>query len=270
MTARAVSLTIVAFLLGALSAGGVGVRVIREVRTTEDATSLPAENVAPAQDLDRGYQVTPTETLIAATALVPTSASVTGDDFTIIYDLISLAPDIAAGNSTAENANADPIYPRRWVIETVNGTVEGGPQEANSREARFSGGDPLTLADIQAVRIVEVLAPFPFSSHVTLSEAAPVVEVVPGVSVRLVNTSADESTGVVQVAIDADVDSLISVDVVGGAPGWSATTSGFGGDAGFMVAWTGGAMPPDVPIFVAGTTWVAIDGQYNVDLDGLR
>lgn len=47
MTARAVSLTIVAFLLGALAAGGIGVRVIREVKTAADATSLPPSNIAP-------------------------------------------------------------------------------------------------------------------------------------------------------------------------------------------------------------------------------
>jgi len=47
VTARAVSLTIVAFLLGALAAGGIGVRVIREVKTADDATSLPRSNIAP-------------------------------------------------------------------------------------------------------------------------------------------------------------------------------------------------------------------------------
>ena len=47
VTARAVSLTIVAFLLGALAAGGIGVRVIREVKTAANATSLPPSNIAP-------------------------------------------------------------------------------------------------------------------------------------------------------------------------------------------------------------------------------
>jgi len=47
LNGRAISLTIVAFVLGALAAGGVSVRVIREVKTVDDATSLPPSNIAP-------------------------------------------------------------------------------------------------------------------------------------------------------------------------------------------------------------------------------
>jgi len=57
LNGRAISLTIVAFLLGALAAGGVSVRVIREVKTVDDATSLPPQNIAP----DETESVTITE-----------------------------------------------------------------------------------------------------------------------------------------------------------------------------------------------------------------
>lgn len=57
MNGRAVSLTIVAFLLGALAAGGVSVRVIREVSTAADATSLPRANIAPDEAASVDTQV---------------------------------------------------------------------------------------------------------------------------------------------------------------------------------------------------------------------
>jgi hypothetical protein len=49
---RAISLTIVAFLIGAFAAGGIGVRVIEEVRTDDNDTSLPPSAVATAHALD--------------------------------------------------------------------------------------------------------------------------------------------------------------------------------------------------------------------------
>ena len=52
MNGRVISLTIVAFFIGAFAAGGVGVRVIEEVRTDDNDTSLPPSAVATAHALD--------------------------------------------------------------------------------------------------------------------------------------------------------------------------------------------------------------------------
>ena len=73
MPARAVSLTIVAFLLGALAAGGIGVRVIREVKTADDATSLPPSNIAP--EVDSGYFVDSVEAIALFPLEIPFTIS---------------------------------------------------------------------------------------------------------------------------------------------------------------------------------------------------
>ncbi len=89
MTGRTVTLTIVGFLVGALAAGGIGVRVIREVKTAQDATSLPPANVAgdayapfpieipftvseTAPDADLGFGVT-----VELVDVLPTADAVT-------------------------------------------------------------------------------------------------------------------------------------------------------------------------------------------------
>lgn len=67
MNGRAISLTIVAFFIGAFAAGGVGVRVIEEVRTDDNDTSLPPSAVATAHALDIPFtlsQANPTRELL--------------------------------------------------------------------------------------------------------------------------------------------------------------------------------------------------------------
>jgi hypothetical protein len=73
VTARSVSLTIVAFLLGALAAGGIGVRVIREVKTADDATSLPPSNIAPEAGPE--YFVDPAEAMALFPIEIPFTIS---------------------------------------------------------------------------------------------------------------------------------------------------------------------------------------------------
>jgi hypothetical protein len=274
VTGRSISLTIVAFLLGALSAGGVGVRVIREVRTAEDATSLPAENIAPTQDGTAEYQVDPYESLISSTALVPTSATAEAGDIAIAYDLVSLAPSLGV-EAVQISPGEDPghvsgVYPRRWVIETESGPVEGGPEDQGARVARFDADRPLTTADIESVRIVEALAPFAFEKAVSLSETEPHVEVAPGVSVELVKISDEGSATIVQVAVRPNDSFARGVIVSGDGPGWSSSAQQADGASTFTLRLSGGARSDDFRIVVSGTAWVELDGPFDVNLDDVR
>lgn len=276
MSVRLVTLTIVGFLLGALAAGGIGVRVIREVRSVDDATSLPPQNIARSG----GYHIDPNETLIASTALVPSSVSGDADRVTISYTLNSLAPSMGVepivdflGFGTVEtipNEDLNHVYPRRWVIDTPGGPVEGGPGNESARAVEFETDSAIDIEDIESVRITEALAPFPFAVPVALSVTTPVIEVVPGVSVELLNVSDQGSTTIVQVAIDVVDEAATHVFVAGDGAGWRSAVFEAEGRPRVNLTWAGGALPSDIPLVVSGTEWVTIEGPFTVSLDGVR
>lgn len=280
MSVRLITLTIVGFILGAFAAGGIGVRVIREVSTSEDATSLPSENIAPDDTGVSAYQVDPNETLIASTAMVPLELSDEAGAITISYDLISLAPSMGVDpvveflgfNSveTIPNEDLDHVFPRRWVIDTPGGEVEGGPVNESARTVLFETDRTLTTEDIETVRIVEALAPFPFSVPVELSVGSPVVEVLPGVSVELLNISDQGSTKIIQVAIDVVDEAATHVFVAGNGAGWRSAVFEAEGRPRVNLTWAGGALPPEVPLLVSGTAWASVEGPFVVSLDGVK
>jgi hypothetical protein len=191
---RAALLVVVAFFLGALAAGGIGVRVIREVRAEADATSLPAANVSsttiPAAPPAAIYQVDPHETILASSALVPTSIELGDDGLAIGYDLVTMAPHLgvepvaSVGGfgfvDVVDPADLDHVYPSRWVLDTAGGPVEGGPAGPAVRFARFEVPEGLSLGDVEGATIVEALVPLALDVTFTLSQDAPVVEVHPG------------------------------------------------------------------------------------------
>lgn len=280
MSVRLITLTIVGFILGAFAAGGIGVRVIREVRTAEDATSLPAENIAPADTGAATYHVDPNETLIAAAALVPSSMSAEDGAITISYELMSLAPSMGVepmveflgftSVETIPNADLDHVYPRRWVIETPGGPVEGGPGNESARVALFETDRALATEDIESVRIIEAVVPFSFVVPVELSTGSPMVDVLPGVSVELLNVSDQGSTTIIQVAIDVLDEAATHVFVAGEGPGWRSAVFEAEGRPRVNLTWAGGSVPSDIPLLVSGTAWVNIEGPFVVSLDGVR
>jgi hypothetical protein len=280
VSVRLITLTIVGFILGAFAAGGIGVRVIREVSTAEDATSLPSENIAPVGAGALSYQVDPNETLIASTALVPSSVLNEDGAVTISYDLISLTPSMGVepmveflGFSSVEavpNEDLDHIYPRRWVIDTPGGPVEGGPGNESARSALFKGDRAMTIDDIGTVRIVEALAPFPFAVPVELSIGSPVVELLPGVSVELINVSDQGSTTIIQVAVDVADEAATNVFVAGDGAGWRSAVFEAEGRPRVNLTWAGGTLPADIPLVVSGTAWVNVGGPFAVSMDGVK
>jgi len=269
VTARAVSLTIVAFLLGALAAGGIGVRVIREVKTADDATSLPPSNIAP--EAGPGYHVDPDETLIASTALVPRSIAVGDGRVTISYELISLAPQQRLLPPELDVAVADApetVYPKTWVIETAGGSLEGGPENVGATTARFDVDAVFSVDDIESVRVTEALAPFPIDVGFTLSESEPVADIGFGITVELLDVVEQGSATIVRVAVESGDTELANLSIVGAGPGWrSSDVSGDGGRV-MVLTWVGGPLPDEIPLRTSGGAWLLIDGEFDVSLVG--
>lgn len=286
MNRRAIVLTAVGFLVGALAAGSIGVRVIREVRTSEDATSLPPENISsttvPPSTVTNEYFVDPNELIISSTALVPLSIQASGDEVSVEYELVSIAPRHNVpvvqflGNFnrtvTIEIDDLPHIYPRRWALHTTSGeTFEGGPANPSARIARFDVGEGFTADDIESIEIVEVLAPYPIDVPFTLDQQnTPRVVVVPGVEMELIHVSDQGSSTIVQVAINLEDHETADFFVAGDGPGWRSAFFEAEGRRRVNLTWVGGTLPSEIPLLATGTLWKAIDGAFTVALEGIE
>ena len=280
MNTRGILLVVVAFVVGALAAGGIGVRVIREVNTTEDATSLPPQNTTTLALAEPAtFQVDRNETVIASVSLVPSSIEAAGADLAIGYDLVTLAPygglppiEFVSGFgvvTTIDLADIDHIYPKQWVVETVNEQFEGGPANATTRVARFDVDEGFSLSEITEVRITEALAPFPVTASFTLSQDDPTVEVAEGVTMELLNVSNQGTSSIVQVGITIDDPERAAFFVSGEGPGWRSAFFEAEGRPRVNLTWVGGDLPSDIPLVASGTILVPLEGDFFVSLDGL-
>ena len=280
MKIRSVVLIVVGFLLGALAAGSIGVRVIREVGTEEEATSLPPSQstttLAPAVVT---YQVDPNETIISSTSLIPTAVEAADGSLGILYELESLAPraglppiEFFAGFgviTTIEPDAFDHVYPRQWVVTTAQGSFEGGPANVASRAARFDVGEDFTIGAVERVVVTEAFAPYPAEVPFELSASEPRASVAPGVSMELLDVSDLGSTTIVQVGIDIDDPELAGFFVRGDGPGWRSAFFEAEGRPRVNLTWVGGPLPDPIPLLALGTLMVPLDGTFEVSLDGL-
>lgn len=280
MNIRGVLLVVVAFAVGALAAGSIGVRVIREVGTTDDASSLPPQNTTTLPPVEQStFQVDPNETIIASVALVPSSIEASGTNLGIGYELVTLAPhagvppiEFVGGFgvlTTIDVADIDHIYPKAWVVETPNDEFAGGPANTTTRVARFDVDEGFSISEITGVRITEALAPFPVTVPFTLSQADPTAEIAPGVTVELLNVSEQGTSSIVQVAIIIDDPERAGFFVSGDGPGWRSAFFEAEGRPRVNLTWVGGPLPSDIPLVATGSILVPIEGDFVVSLEGL-
>ena len=264
VNARTISLTLVGFLIGVLAAGGIGVRVIEEVRAEDDATSLPSENVASTSVPLTNSFTDPHETLVASSAIV-LSAIVTSDTSVgINYDIVSLAP--TGGNATSELPF---LYPRLWRLSTEAGTVEGGPVSVGQQTALFDVPKEVGVDDLELVEIIDPLMAYPLDRPFELSAGAPLIEIVDGVQVELVNISKQNDTDLVSIDLIAEDPLDLTFVVEGMGPGWESGQHRPGGAA-VELLWVGGDLPAVLSLRAVGVQWVVIDGAYPVSLEGIR
>ncbi|HSJ72459.1 MAG TPA: hypothetical protein VLA29_12525 [Acidimicrobiia bacterium] len=279
MKPRAILLIVVAFALGAFAAGSIGVRVIREVRTAEGATSLPPSVTTTSQPQDPvTFQVSPTETIIGSAALVPTTLDSSGSSVAIGYDLVTLAPHAGVESWMAffvsvggtEIGDLDHVYPRGWSIDTEGGSFPGGPANPTTRVARFDVEEGFSLSDITDVRITDAVALFPLDVPFTLSQDEPRREIAEGVTVELLNVSDQGTSTIVQVGVSFDPLVFDAVFIDGDGPGWRSAVREAEGRPRFNLTWVGGGIPADIPLVMEAAVWVPLSGEFAVSLEGLR
>lgn len=259
VSVRLITLTLVGFLLGALAAGGIGVRVIREVRALDDATSLPIQNIARTG----GYHVDANETLISSVALVPSRVTVGDGGLALSYDLISIAPSFSTDTTAAQQS----VYPKRWLLEASGGVFEGSQDRPDEPTAVFpllAGG---SLDQVDTVRVVEAFVAAPFEATVTVSAAEPTAVPIPGVEITLVAETSDGAAQTIELRITAQRDAVTDVRVVGEGPGWIAAAAE--GDSLTLTREADGGAGAAFGLLVFGTAWVPIEGEFTVNVGGL-
>ncbi|MEN8040607.1 MAG: hypothetical protein ABFR95_03800 [Actinomycetota bacterium] len=273
MNRRTIALTIIGFLIGMLAAASIGVRVIEEVRTDEDATSLPPENVSSTTLPPVEYFVDPNETLIASTALVPTSVRASGTDFAIEYELVSLAPrsgippiQYFVRGDLLEFPHEDLhfIYAPTWELTTETQTIEGGPARPDVRVARFDLPEGVTRDAITAVHVIDPLMSFPLDAVFHLSEAEPTVEVIDGVTAELLNVSDQGGSWIVQVEFKADEAYQYMFSATGVGPGWRSAVFEAEGRPRMNFTWIGEERPVSMSFRITGNQWIELEGSYEV------
>ena len=278
MKPKSILLVVAAFVLGAIAAGSIGVRVIREVRTDEDATSLPpAETTTTSLAVDPPtFQVDPRETVIGSTVLIPTAVEASSNSVAISYDLVLRAPYAGIGPepvfvpgtglTNVDVAEVNHVFPVRWQLETTGGTFEGGPSNLNTRIARFDVDDGFSISEVLSARIIEARTPSALQLPFTLSADTPIVEVAPGVDVELLNISDQGSSTIVQLGIDATDPELVDVFVRGDGPGWRSAVFEAEGRPRINLTFVDGTLPDPIPLVASVEIWAEIPGVFTVDL----
>jgi hypothetical protein len=259
---RTISLTIVGFLVGVLAAGGIGVRVIEEVRAEDDATSLPLENVSSPSSPPGGFSIAPHETLIASSAVIPTSVDVSGPSLGIEFGIVTLAP--TAGSPTAEFPF---LYPESWILTTDSYTVDGGPGSLGASTAHFDLPAGTSSSDIRSVDIVDPVMAYPLDAQFDLSETAPSVTVTERVEAELVSVTKQGDMAAVRIDFSAEDPTDLAFIVEGIGTGWRSASTVEGSSA-VELLWGGDDFPAVVTIRVAGIQWIDLVGSYPVLLEG--
>lgn len=282
MKTKSILLVVAAFVLGAVAAGSIGVRVIREVRTDDEATSLPDSAVTTtiAAPSAPTYQVDPDETMIGSTAMVPTSLQVSGARVAIEYDLVLRAPYggvdglntfiPGSGLTLVDVSELNHVWPTLWEIETTDGVFEGGAANPTVRVARFDVDEGFSPGEVIEVRIIEARTPVFSNVPFTLSNDSPRSQVAAGVAVELLGISDQGASTIVQVEIDADDPMLASAFVRGDGPGWRSAVLEAEGRPRVNLTYVGEELPNPIPLVAAVEEWVVMDGTFAVGLEGLR
>lgn len=260
MNGRTIALTIIGFLIGALAAGSIGVRVIEEVRAEDDATSLPRQNVASGSS-SSDYQP---DSLIASSVVIPTSVGESDSSVDIAYDVISIAPI-----GSLPTAEAPFLFPDSWRLNTESGTVAGGPGGSGAGVAHFELPANTSANDIRSVDIVDPLMAYPLDASFDVSEAAPSATVTTGVQAELVGIERQDDSTIVHIDLLAEDPIDLAFTVEGVGSGWrSEPTRADSSRVEFL--WVGDDLPDVLTFRAVGIQWVELGGRYPVSFGDVQ
>lgn len=275
------------FVLGGFLAGvllaGAGIVLAPKAASVGQTTTTTTQ---PAL-LDTGpWWFSSTETVVGPTAILPLEFVIDEGDLVLRYELRDISPEAIGRMRTLEESNpffATPreepvVAPEHWVLETVNGEIEGVTLSARRSSARFDVPDGFVIGTITGLRLESYRMRMPY---VFDFEAAPVpgttYELDEGFSFTIVRVLEQSTTSILQVDYLTPSDDFTAgeptpVIISGVGPEWLSYNQRQAGGVfgGLQLIREGGALPDTIVLRVRTTYWVPFETSVDIDLGGMR
>jgi hypothetical protein len=161
-----------------MALAGLGL-LLAPASSTESATTTTLAPISPSSPSSGPWWFAPSETRIGPTAILLDGIDFEEGQVVVRYELRDIAPTALGRVLAADEINPffaiphdDPIAaPERWVLETVDGEIEGMSENTRVRAARFDVPTDFVLGTITGLRVESYRMRMPYVYEI---EAAPV------------------------------------------------------------------------------------------------
>lgn len=250
-----------------------GVRAVSS--TVEDARPATTTTAAPVAHFVAGGEL-----VLGQAVLVPGRLAIDGGEATFAYDLVGLAPlaetePVARfvpfqGLVETDAAEIRVVFPDRWTLETASGEYAGTTANPDASVARFDVPEDLTPADVNAVRLDGYRVRVPFDREFAATDDGAAVEVAPGVGIRVLRVTEQETTTIVQAELLAEnLSDSASLEIEGGGPGWIASVREAEGRPRWNLTFDGEAASDPIHLTVRGALWFDMGAGGAIPIGGL-
>lgn len=219
------------------------------------------------------------ELVLGQAVVVPGRVAIDGGEATFAYDLVGLAPLADAqpvarfvpfqGLVETDAAEINVVFPDRWTLETAGGEFVGSTANPDASVARFTVPEDLTTADVNAVRLDGYRVRVPFDRAFEVTDGGTAVEVAPGVAIRVLRVTEQETTTIVQVEMIAEnLADTGSLEIEGGGPGWIASVREAEGRPRWNLTFDSDTAPDPIQLVVRGAFWFDMGPGGTIPIGG--
>ena len=229
------------------------------------APTAPAAAATTTTTTGPATWVSPFETRLGPSVVVPSSLEVQGGQLVVGYDVFNVT---ASGPPTAppEGLGA----PDRWTLVTAEGEFTARAISPVSRSVRFNVGDGFAVEQIEEIRVdsYRIASPIDWPLPISQGEAEP-RSVATDLEFRLVQLIEQADNWLVIVESDADGALLETVTVDGVGRDWVSSSVSMLGTARWTLDFRGQELPDPLPLVVRGLAWIEVERPAVLDLTGV-
>ncbi|HSF84062.1 MAG TPA: hypothetical protein VLG28_00170 [Acidimicrobiia bacterium] len=220
----------------------------------------------------------PSEVVVGQAVLVPDALRMDGDAAVFTYRLEAIAPlqgqetgyvsqFVGDPGTAIQPETLPPVFPASWTLLTAGASYPGATTTVTSRSVRFDVPTRFSPSQATGLRIESYRVPLPISEVFVLSEAEPVLEIAPGVSVSLIQIVDQGEQTIVQVEIVAeDPFNRENLTVEGVGSVWASAVREAEGRPRYNLRLALDETPENLVLRVRGMVWLAVGGPIEVAL----
>lgn len=239
-----------------------------------DSTGAPVTTTSTT--IPVAYFVDPAETALGPAVLVADDPEIDGDQLTIRFELVGLAPtgdspevtrQLGFGSSEAiQPSQLVTVYPDLWVVNADGERIDGGVANPDARVARFDVGSNFDLETIDSVAISSYALKVPIDCFVEFQPGDEFAELAPGLQARLVAVTEQAKTIVQVELIAARGYSYQDLRVTGAGPQWLSAVREAEGRPRWNLTFDSAIAPEVISLRVEGTLWITIDREIPIQI----